>query len=187
VLVEDQDVRERFGITHYYQVAMFTEDSQGNPVFFCVRELPEGMPSGDSPRYGETVRVAGFFFKSWSYRIEIPMGLRNDPKAPAPQKQLAPLLLGRDLVWYPATAPQRNTLAGAIGVGLFCVAVAVVWIAVWRFNRDDRRRRFRTLGAGQPLDAGGALGQIELPPSPSPPDFSKLSDFDERPPSAGAQ
>ena len=65
----DQDIVARFGIDHYYQVSLFTDDSQGNPLTFCVRELPEGMPYGNLPRYGETVRIAGFFFKTWSYSV----------------------------------------------------------------------------------------------------------------------
>ncbi len=69
IRVTDPDLVTRFGIDHYYQVSLFTDDSQGNPVTFCLRQLPEGMPYGNLPRYGEAVRIAGFFFTTWSYPI----------------------------------------------------------------------------------------------------------------------
>ncbi len=65
--VSDADVVERFGIRHYYELYVYTDDSQDNPVVFCVRKLPEGMPAGDGPDYSEYVEVAGFFFKTWAY------------------------------------------------------------------------------------------------------------------------
>ena len=74
ILVNDPDIVARFGIDHYYQVSLFTDDSYDKhwnpqPLTFCLRELPEGMPYGNLPRYGETVRMAGFFFKTWSYAV----------------------------------------------------------------------------------------------------------------------
>ncbi len=36
--VPDRDIQERFGIRHYYQVHLFTDDSQGNSLIICVRE-----------------------------------------------------------------------------------------------------------------------------------------------------
>ena len=60
------DVARRFGIDHYYEIDLFTDDSQNNPIVFCVRELPPGFPIGNNLH--EPVRIAGFFFKSWSFR-----------------------------------------------------------------------------------------------------------------------
>ena len=60
------DVARRFGIDHYYEIDVFTDDSQNNPIVFCARELPPGLTIGD--RLHEPVRIAGFFFKSWSFR-----------------------------------------------------------------------------------------------------------------------
>ena len=59
------DVARRFGIDHYYELDLFTDDSQNNPIVVCVRELPPGFPVGDGLH--EPVRVAGLFFKSWSF------------------------------------------------------------------------------------------------------------------------
>ena len=41
VRVADEQVIERFGIDHYYQLYVFTKDSQTNPLVFCLREIPK--------------------------------------------------------------------------------------------------------------------------------------------------
>ncbi len=65
VRVDDPDVVRRFGIRQYYEIEVVTPDSQNNPLVVCVAELPEGLPLGD--KIHESVRVAGFFLKSWAY------------------------------------------------------------------------------------------------------------------------
>jgi hypothetical protein len=141
--VDDPDIVARFGIDHYYQIALFTDDSQGNPIYFCVRELPQGMPTGAGPRFGEDVRVAGFFLKTWVYRTVA------DPAAPYEEKPgrgpVAPRLIGRDLVWYRQPERSSSVIAGAIAGGLFVVALLGVWVAIWRFNRGDRQFQRQTL------------------------------------------
>ena len=142
--VGDEDIRERFGIDHYYTIYLFPEDAQHNPVVFGVRELPPGMPTGDGPEYGEYCEVAGFFFKSWAYRA--PSAARG-PDAPGGvhRVQFAPLLIGRQPVWFPRQPPARNALFGAIAGGLFVVVLLGIWLALWASSRADRRFYDRTL------------------------------------------
>lgn len=140
VRVGEREVSERFGIEEYYQVYLFTDDSQDNPVVFCLRELPEGLPQGDGPGFGEELRVAGFFFKTWSYptSAESPDG--------KPQRQLAPLLIGKGAVWYPTRAPaDLSPRARLIGTGLLILVLGVVWWIFRRFSKGDRdfERRVR--------------------------------------------
>ena len=40
------DVAQRFGFREYYEMEVFTDDSQNYPLVFCVRELPPGLPTG---------------------------------------------------------------------------------------------------------------------------------------------
>src|SRR5690606_34654420 len=47
VEVEPQVASRHAGLDHYFQLAIFTADSQNYPIFFCVRELPAGFPLGD--------------------------------------------------------------------------------------------------------------------------------------------
>ena len=116
VRVSEAEVNERLGIEQYYQVYLFTEDSQDNPLVFCLRELPEGLPTGDGPGFGEELSIAGFFFKTWSYPIS------TDGSDGQPQRQLAPLLIGKSAVWYPERPSFRlSTIEKLVGAGLFLV------------------------------------------------------------------
>lgn len=131
--VEDRDIVERFGIDHYFEMQVFTGDSQDNPLTFCVRELPPGFPQGE--RITESVRIAGFFFKKWGYRSSA------DPDATKPGmvlRQLAPLLIGREPVWIkPEPADQR--FANGVFLVLFVVLTVVLWLVVTRLSRSDAR------------------------------------------------
>ena len=144
VRVEEDDVLARFGIDHYYQLYVFTDDSQQNPLVFCVRELPRGMPTGDGPRFGEQVTVAGFFLKTWAYRIREP----GEGTQPGRKWQPAPLLIGRAPVWRPQEAPSEDPFFGLVAGAVFLAVLLIIWLALWYFGRGDRRFRERML-AGQ--------------------------------------
>ncbi|MCG2684254.1 MAG: hypothetical protein L6306_11655 [Planctomycetales bacterium] len=151
VFVDEPDIAAQYGVDHYYQLMLFTDDSQGNPLTFCVRELPEGMPHGNIPRYGESVLVAGFFFKTWSYPIRRQSDEGLSPGEPKTRLQLSPLLIGRSLVWRPPPKPADQTRANVIVGGLFIAAMIVVWIVAWRSMRRERRWVDRAIG-GPPKD-----------------------------------
>jgi hypothetical protein len=129
--VEDRDIVARFGIDHYYEVEIFTEDSQGNPLTFCVRDLPKGFPQGD--KITEPVRIAGFFFKRWGYRTA---ALDGTPGAAT--KHLAPLLIGREPIWIePPQVDQR--FANGVFLMLFVGLTVVLWLVVSRLSRGDAK------------------------------------------------
>ncbi|MBX3413668.1 MAG: hypothetical protein KF708_13340 [Pirellulales bacterium] len=128
IRIEEPDLRERFGLDHYYEMEVFTDDSQGNPLVFCLLELPERFPQGD--RLAERVRVPAFFFKTWAYR---PAG--GEEK----RMQLAPLLVGRSAHWLRPADRSRSTSLGLIVGGLFVAGLAGVWLAIWWAGQTDRR------------------------------------------------
>jgi hypothetical protein len=130
IYVGDADVQQRFGIDHYFQIEIFTADSQGNPIVFCVRELPPGMPEGS--QIDEPVRIPGFFFKTWAYRTP-----RADPENPD-RKQLAPMLIGRQPLWL-RPLQQTGSSGGIVAAMLFVAAIVGLCLAVWRFHRSDAR------------------------------------------------
>jgi len=143
VAIDDPEIVNRFGFDHYYQVSVVTDDSRGNSLTFCLRDLPSGMRYGNLPHYGESVRVAGFFFKSWSYRVP---RLSDDEPGPAGAKtrwQLSPLLIGRSLEWFPAPKPEESNMSDLIVGGLFVAIMLIIWAVAWRSNR--RRSRAKTL------------------------------------------
>jgi len=176
--VTDPDVRQRFGIDHYYNIYLFTEDSQSNPVVFCVRELPPGMPTGDAPQYAEYVEVAGFFFKTWAYRVPS-IALGPDSPESGRRMQLAPLLIGARPVWFPRETPADNALVGAIAGGLFVVTLIGIWLALWRYGRGDRKFHRRALAKQFAMDSGISLDEIGLQ-ADGKPDFSGLEEMERR-------
>jgi hypothetical protein len=135
VLVDDRDIVARFGIDHYYEVDIFTEDSQANPLTFCVRELPKGFPNG--AEISEPVRIAGFFLKKWGYRMS---AVDADDKPGTIRRQLAPLLIGREPIWLETPVIDQR-FANGVFLVLFVVLTVVLWIIVSRLNRSDAKFR----------------------------------------------
>jgi hypothetical protein len=129
--VEDRDIVERFGIDHFYEMQVFTGDSQDNPLTFCVRELPKGFPTGE--RITEPVRIAGFFFKKWGYRSS---ASTQGEKPGVVLKQLAPLLIGREPIWI-APEPVDQRFANGVFLVLFVVMTVAIWLVVARLSRSD--------------------------------------------------
>ena len=177
IRVDNPEIVSRFGIDHYYEMAVYTDDSQDNPIIFCVRRLPKGMPTGDDARYGEYVRVAGFFFKTWGYGAQRPVELPEAQKKNVVQRQLAPLLIGREPHWYRQEPPARSTMAGAIGGLLFVLVLLGIWLALWRYSRGDRRFRDETMAKALAPEPGEpvSLDDIGLRADGTP-DFSRLEE-----------
>ena len=92
--VTNSETTSLFGIDHYYQIYLFSDQSQGNPIVVCVRSLPEGMPVGDGADFLELISVAAVPYKLWIY--ETPTGTHY-----------APVLVGRSVVWHPFPAGHR--------------------------------------------------------------------------------
>ena len=177
IRVDDPDVVTRFKIDHYYEMAIYTDDSQDNPIFFCVRELPKGMPTGDGPDFGVHVRVAGFFFKSWGYRSDEPGRGSGAGGQSSRQRRLAPLLIGRRPLWYGQVQSGTSPWIGAIAGGLFVLALLGIWVALWQYGRGDKEFYDRTIGKSHSLEAGISLDEIGLHVDGTP-DFSRLEQME---------
>jgi hypothetical protein len=148
------DLARRFGIDHYYELEVFTDDSQNYPLVFCVRELPAGFPSGGAIHV--PVRVAGFFFKDWLYHTR---GSQQSDVAGV-RAQYAPLLIGRSLLVL--STEQGGGGARYVVGGLFVAALAGIWaVSAW-YARGDRRFRARTLATSFSLPPGQSLNDLNL-------------------------
>ena len=123
--VVDSDVQSLFGIDHYYQIYLFTGQSQGNPIVVCVRSLPEGMPMGDTADFSEPITVAAVPYKLWIYET------REGP-------HYAPVLVGREPVWHPKTAARRLP---SKSVTSFTYTVFFTLVLLWFACRYWVRRR----------------------------------------------
>ena len=164
---DQSDVARRFGIDHYYELDLFTDDSQNNPVVFVVRELPAGLSVGD--HLDVPVRVAGFFFKSWGFQSRRATLPAPDGAPPAANlRQFAPLLVGRSPILLHFEEPTEAQSFGLIAAGLFVLLLGAVWAAGWWLARDDRRFVQSTLAKQFSLADGESLNDLNFDLSDPP-------------------
>lgn len=134
-------------IDEYFELEVFTADSQNLPLVCCVTSLPAGFPTGDAIRAG--VRLDGVFFKSWRYRSR---KVVDGPGETATQQQrYTPVVLAATVTWLRQT-PAGQSWWGLVGGGLIFAAMIFGLVRMVISFRQDRRTR---------------LPEI-------PPDFSKL-------------
>lgn len=142
------------GIDHYYELALFTSDSQNNPLMFCVLDLPPGMPEGDNIR--QPVRIAGFFFKNWRYSGRSTDGSEG--------LRFAPLFIGSGPLRL-VDAPKQPIWGWIAGLG-FIAVILLLWLAGWWRSRGDRAFAASTLARVkepvEPID----LDEVHLPGEP---------------------
>jgi hypothetical protein len=149
IAVSDEDVVARFGITRYYQVIFFTDDSQRNPLVFCCREIPSEMPQGQTSNYRESITATGFFFNTWAYHS------RQSEEGPESGQrwQLAPLVIGHSLVWHPRRTSdgkgEIGTFYGTVLLVVVPLGVVLFWVVVWRTGRGGQTAGQRGVSAWQ--------------------------------------
>ena len=140
--VTDSAVQTRFGIDHYYEVWLFTNQSQGNPIVVCVRSLPDALsvaarksddgtlPVGNVHDFSEVVTVAAVPYKLWIY--ETPAG-----------PHYAPLLIARSLTWHPQSSGRWQVPAAFTTFSLTAsFTLALLWLACRFWVRQNRRLRY---------------------------------------------
>jgi hypothetical protein len=125
------------GLREYYELDVFTTDSQNQPVVCCVARLPAGFPTGELIR--EPVRVAGIFFKKWAYARRSDEGETGDDHLPA--RLAPPLMLAAEPEWLQTAAPAGPSHRGLWGGAAFAGVVAFLWIVLARVSRRDRLAR----------------------------------------------
>ncbi len=156
VTVENPDIQKRLGISKYYTIYLFTEDSQNYPVVFCVTHLPPGVTPGEGPRYAVDLAVAGFFYKTWAFRPQ-----RNlSPDTPPHAWQLAPLLIGREALKVTSRAAQNTgamtfTLLGSVLILVMVVVIVTIW-----FTWQERKRP--PFLASRQISEGGQQSAADL-------------------------
>jgi hypothetical protein len=135
------------GLKEYYEVDVFTTDSQNQPVICCVARLPEGFPTGEVIR--EPVRVAGVFFKTWAYTRRA--GATGAMENPMPARLAPPVVLAAAPEWLRVVEAPRSDgswWGGMAIVGL----IAMAWIILARVARRDRLARAQHARYDAPLE-----------------------------------
>jgi hypothetical protein len=195
ILVDDPDVRERFGIDHYYEIDMFVQlpgqgarivdprdetktlDYQQYPVTVCVRELPEGLTEPGKAGVYETVNrdvtLPAVFFKVWAVSTARVRQLGPD------QMQFNPLLIGAEpqvLKYDQLAGPWLGYIVAAV----FGVALIAVWLGVWRSQKGDQKFDQQTIRKQFEVQQGESLDEMGIQASDGP-DFSGLEAMDNSP------
>jgi hypothetical protein len=182
VRVDDDDIRERFGIEQYYQIDVFiplgdqsvrigdVENGEAKtftnsyPVTVCVLDLPPDLPP--SPDMREEVAIPAAFFKLWAYHSQFVSYVDKD------HLQVSPMFIGATPIVVDLSR-KMNPYVSFVVAGAFALTLAGVWFALWRSSRSDSRfsrtvlQRQHQLPPGQSLDDANLTARDE-------PDFSNL-------------
>ncbi|MEM9659425.1 MAG: hypothetical protein AAF961_13790, partial [Planctomycetota bacterium] len=123
-------------LREYFEIEVFTPDSQNLPIICCAAQLPPGFPQGDVIR--EPVRTAGVFFKQWAYETRT-----DDATGDARRRSVAPIVVAPSVIWLNDVRDDdaglpRYAVWG--GVAFLC-GLAALWAI---YYADDRRARRRT-------------------------------------------
>ena len=165
VEVESAELRQRFGVDHYFEVDMFVpldppvrllQQPQGSssaepgtgqlfstfPVTCCVRKWPAHLPIGD--KVTQEVRVVGCFFKVWTYasefmsRADESSGAGGNARSgPSARRQPSPLLIAHRADPVAPQTPAYPPLGWGIG-GAF---VMVCGVLLWWHRREGAAKR----------------------------------------------
>ena len=164
------DTAERFGFDHYYEMEVFTEDSQNNPLVFCVRELPDGFPIGRwvaRARSHGRLLLQGLAVPRRDSATDDNRGESGKMVGDIDPSRYAPLLIGRAPLRLPP-AQGSSSLSQYVGGGLFLLGLAGIWIAAVVYARSDRQFRKRTPAVDLSLPAGQSLNDLNLAPAEQP-------------------
>ncbi len=107
--INDPEIVKRYGLDHYYQLYLYTTESQGYPLVISVPKIPKDMPIGSNKGYRENIAVTALFCKSWAYKTErIPLASTNGKESEIidnkPDKWIrAPFFIGSEVQWFPET------------------------------------------------------------------------------------
>jgi hypothetical protein len=174
IMVGDEDIQQRFGIDHYYQIDVFVplgdeevrlgrgKPGEEAPIFrnsypvqVCVLNLPRDFPVGEEV-YQE-IDIAGFYFKLWAYKTEFVSAIDDR------QRQVGPLFVAATPYLYERPMPSMTVISWMVGGG-FLTALVGIALAAWLFRRGDRKFERRVLRPQFDLESGRSLDDLSRPP-----------------------
>ncbi|MFO0913299.1 MAG: hypothetical protein U0795_10105 [Pirellulales bacterium] len=106
------------------------------PVVFCCPELPAGFHTGENIH--ESVRLAGFYFKLWSYHAQATMSGERTDGSSMSGRQASPLLVGNSLAIVPPLEPGSGGLSTPLVLVLFGLLLVLLTLVPWWWARSDR-------------------------------------------------
>jgi len=112
-----------YKLTDLYEMALFTEDSQTNPVIIVATKKPPGLAEGSD--LAEPVTVTGYFFKMYGYTAR-------------DTTRIAPLILAARFEWSPDR--PKTGLSPSTVIAILTGLAVVVLATVWYFTREARMK-----------------------------------------------
>ncbi|MBC8354125.1 MAG: hypothetical protein H8E66_19205 [Planctomycetes bacterium] len=181
ILVDDEDIQERFGIDHYYQIDVFIplgdqvirlgKQADGEspiftnsfPVTVCVLQLPPGLPEGADIR--EEVSIPSACFKLWAYRSRFVSGFAQN------QLQVSPMFIGVEprVIQFDSS---HNPYTGFAVIGGFVALLGIAWFALWRAGKNDSKFKRNVLTRRREVQPGSSLNDAGIEEQDEP-DFSQ--------------
>lgn len=118
-----------YGIQSLYEGWFFSKDSGTHPWRVLCTKLPEGIPRGDNLKEMPSIQITGYYFKKYGY-----------PSA-AGKLQTAPLLIARQIRWFPPSKAQTRSSSGAAKymISLFLIISITLAFMIWRFSINDQK------------------------------------------------
>jgi hypothetical protein len=147
IAIDEPFRREQLGIDHYWEVFVFVDtpliridgqDQDTYPLVCCVRDLPPGMPTGDS--ISEGVRIDGFALKRYGYPlVDVSIISSQGDREEKGKRRETALLVARRAEWRkPPSTAQTSTVLSWIFAGLGAAVAAAVIYGVWASSRAAR-------------------------------------------------
>lgn len=143
IAVTDQDIQQRVGLTHYYQLIVFPdlqggkivlEDNTGEsqefkryPITVCCPDLPDGLQAADLER--RPLVVDGFFFRFWKFQSETTDLAGKSGLA-------SPLIIAKFLTPVKSQADRLNLVLLIFTIAVITGIAALLWV----YRRSDRKR-----------------------------------------------
>ena len=124
VPIRGAGARALAGAERYYELYLFTGESQGYPVVCCAASLPDRFPLGVGGDYHQDVTLSGILYKLWGYKASA----AGDSPAGTSSWVAVPLLFAGDITWRPEEPSRAPGTDGvrAILIGFFTLALAFV-------------------------------------------------------------
>lgn len=147
IAIDEPFRREQLGTDHYWELFVFVDtpliridgqDQDTYPIVCCVRDLPPGMPTGDS--ISEGVRIDGFALKRYGYPLADVSIISSwgDREEKGKRRETA-LLVARRAEWRkPPSTAETSTVLSWIFAGLGAAVAAAVIYGVWASSRAAR-------------------------------------------------
>ncbi|QDT92052.1 hypothetical protein [Gimesia algae] len=118
----------KYGVQSIYEGWFFSKDSGTHPWRVICTQLPPGIPMGDNLSDMPEVQITGYYFKKYGYA------------SAAGKLQTAPLLIARQIRWFPQTKQTAPSSSGAVKyiVSLFLVISIALAFLIWKFMVSDQ-------------------------------------------------